>query len=260
MASTTTAFEVDDVEVTFPGHSGPNAVLEHLDLRVAAGEVLTIVGGSGTGKSTLLRLLGGLAHPTAGVVAYRGAPVAAAPQGVVMVFQDYTNSLLPWRSVRQNIALGLANRGLSAAERVSELHSLLELVGLSAAADRYPWQLSGGMQQRVQIARAIATDPQALLMDEPFGALDAITRAGLQDELARIQRMNGATTVFITHDVEEAIYLGDRVVVLGGSPARVVAEFAVELPHPREQLTTRELPEYAVMRHAVHAALHPEGA
>lgn len=248
-------FTVERVGVTFETPSGPRTVLDGLDITVVPGETLTIVGGSGTGKSTLLRLFGGLALPTEGVVRHHGHPISSAPKGVVMVFQDYTNSLLPWRTVNRNIELGIQDPGQDKAARAETVARMRSLVSLDHAADQYPWQLSGGMQQRVQIARALATAPEVLLMDEPFGALDAITRATLQDELARIQQLSGATTIFITHDVEEAIYLGDRVLVLGGRPARVTAEFVVDIPRPRDQIETRESDEFVALRHKVHEAL-----
>ncbi|QBE50181.1 ABC transporter ATP-binding protein [Leucobacter triazinivorans] len=251
-------FSVEDVSVSYPAKAGSTTVLEGVRLRVDAGEILTIVGGSGTGKSTLLRLLGGLAAPTGGLVRYRGTEVSGAPEGVVMVFQDYVSSLMPWRTVRENIELGLLSQSLTKEQRRERVERMVDLVKLSHAADRFPWQLSGGMQQRVQIARAMALEPDVLLMDEPFGALDAITRAELQDEIARIQSVQGTSTVFITHDVEEAIYLGDRVLVLGGSPAKVEAEYEVRFARPRDQIATREDEEFVRLRHEVHRALgHP---
>lgn len=248
-------FDVAGLRVAFQTGGTENLVLDDVSLAVTAGEILTIVGGSGTGKSTLLRVLGGLSAPSSGSVTYRGRAVQGVPEGVVTVFQDYVNSLIPWRTVRENIALGLITTQLGAAERGERVAALMDLVKLSDAADRFPWQLSGGMQQRVQIARALVLEPDVLLMDEPFGALDALTRAELQDEIARIQAVQGTTTVFITHDVEEAIYLGDRVVVLGGKPARVTSECEVALPRPRAQVETRETEAFSALRHEVHRAL-----
>jgi NitT/TauT family transport system ATP-binding protein len=223
-------------------------------------EFVSIVGHSGTGKSTLLRVLGGLEKPRAGShVTFRGDLIAAPPEGVVMLFQDYRGSLLPWRTVEKNVALGLEAtlpRG-PRAERVAEA---LELVGLGDRAGDYPWRLSGGMQQRVQLARALAMRPQVLLMDEPFGALDAMTKAQLQDELQRLHALTRSTIVFVTHDIEEAVYLSDRVLVLAGDPARITRAIASDLPRPREQVATKEMPRYLTIRHEVHDGLrHSDG-
>jgi NitT/TauT family transport system ATP-binding protein len=222
---------------------------------VAEGEFVSIVGGSGTGKTTLLRALGGLVRPKEGSsVRFAGRSVEAPPAGAVVVFQDYRGSLLPWRTVEKNVELGIEGR-VPAAERKRRVTDVLELVGLAHRRRDYPWTLSGGMQQRVQIARALVMQPRVLLMDEPFGALDAMTKAQLQDELQRVHRATGTTVVFVTHDIEEAVYLSDRVLVLSGFPARVTLEVAVPLPRPREQVGTRETHEYLEIRHRVHGAI-----
>jgi NitT/TauT family transport system ATP-binding protein len=248
------AFECEGVREAF-GAGGRGAGVLDVSLRVVAGEFLTIVGGSGVGKTTLLRILGGLLPCSGGSVSFRGGPVTAPPGGVVMVFQDYSRSLLPWRTVDQNMSLGLEANGRPRQQRRERIDEALRKVGLLDSKSKYPWQLSGGMQQRLQIARALAVEPEALLMDEPFGSLDAITKATLQDELARLHGETGTTIVFVTHDVEEAIYLGDRVVVLAGQPASVAREFDVGLTRPRDQITTREQPEFLALRHQVHLAL-----
>jgi len=249
------AFECEGVRESFASAAAAHGGVLDVSLQVAGGEFLTIVGGSGVGKTTLLKILGGLAPRSAGTVWFRGRTVTEPPKGVVMVFQDYSRSLLPWRTVDQNMSLGLEAAGLPRPQRRDRIDSALGKVGLLDSKRKYPWQLSGGMQQRLQIARALAVEPEVLLMDEPFGSLDAITKATLQDELARLQLETRKTIIFVTHDVEEAIYLGDRVVVLAGRPAVVAREFKVPLQRPRDQITTREQPEFLELRHAVHLAL-----
>jgi NitT/TauT family transport system ATP-binding protein len=249
------AFECRDVSLQFDTATGPHRVLDSVGFDVAQGEFVSIVGQSGTGKSTLLRVLGGLetAEPGA-VVRFRGRDVDGPPPGVVLVFQDYRGSLLPWRTVEKNVALGLEGT-MPAADRAERCNEALELVGLSARGGDYPWRLSGGMQQRVQIARALAMKPEVLLMDEPFGALDAMTKEQLQDELQSVHRVTGTTIVFVTHDIEEAVYLSDRVLVLAGEVARITSDLEVPLPRPREHISTKEDPDYLRLRHAAHLAL-----
>ena len=210
-------------------HGGVAASSKSITLDVRRGEFLTIVGASGTGKTTLLRLLGGLTPASSGDILFRGKPVDGPPDGVVVVFQDYSHALLQWRTVASNVALGLEGR-LEPASAQGARGTALEMVGLERCADDHPWQLSGGMQQRVQIARALALQPDVMLMDEPFGALDAMTKATLQDELLRVHARTGTSFVFITHDIEEAVYLGDRVVVLGGPPGRIHKIVSIDLP------------------------------
>jgi NitT/TauT family transport system ATP-binding protein len=243
----------DDLSVTLPGANGPVRVLDGVRLSVREGEFVTVLGVSGAGKTTLLRVLGGLQQASGGTVSCDGAAVSGPPDGVVMVFQDYTHSLLPWRTVRRNVALGIER--LDRSERDGRVDEALAMVGLADRDDEYPWRLSGGMQQRVQIARALAMRPRALLMDEPFGALDAMTRASLQDQLLHVRELTGTTIVFVTHDVEEAVYLSDRLVVLHGSPAAIGLTLDVPLPRPRDQVTTKERPDYLDLRHQVYEAL-----
>jgi NitT/TauT family transport system ATP-binding protein len=248
------SFECRDLEVTLHGAAGAAVILQHVDLQVREGEFLSILGTSGSGKTTLLRVLGGLQRASAGVVESGGRPVTGPPKGVVTVFQNYTHSLLPWRTVRKNVALGIEKK-LSKQECAARIEEALSIVNLESSADEYPWRLSGGMQQRVQIARALAMQPSVLLMDEPFGALDAMTKASLQDQLQQVQKVTGTTIVFVTHDVEEAVYLSDRVIVLKGRPANVGVSLEVKLERPRDQITTKEQPEYLALRHQIYEAL-----
>lgn len=250
-----TLYFCERLGIEFGHGSTKRAILEDIGFSVRRGEFVSVLGPSGTGKTTLLRALGGLVAPTAGsAVTFDGSPVKAPPNGVVIVFQNYTASLLPWRTVEQNVGLGL-ERTTNKKERAARVKEVLDMVGLGERAGDYPWRLSGGMQQRVQIARALAMQPKVLLMDEPFGALDAMTKSQLQDEMARLSQVMDVTVIFVTHDIEEAVYLSDRIVVLNGTPARVTAEIEVDLPRPRNQITTKEMPEYLKLRHSVYAAI-----
>ncbi len=230
---------------------GGRLILDRVDLSVAKGEFLCVVGPSGCGKTTMLRMIGGLAAASEGAVTYEGRPVTAPRQDIAIIFQDYGKALLPWRTAAGNVSLALEAIGTPRAERADRIAELLRKVGLGNHADKFPNQLSGGMQQRLQIARCLAQNPSVLLMDEPFGALDAITRQGLQDEVLRIVEQSGATVFFVTHDLEEAIYLGDRVVAMRPNPGRITEAFDVSLPRPRDQLGTREHPEFLRLRRAL---------
>jgi NitT/TauT family transport system ATP-binding protein len=259
-----TALSIRDLTVRF----GQRLILERINLEVREGEFLCIVGASGSGKTTLLRVLAGLAHPAAGEARFEGQAIAGPSRDRAIIFQDYSKALLPWRTVRGNVALSLEARNVPKRQQDEIIGELLAKMGLAHAKDQFPSQLSGGMQQRVQIARCLAQSPKLLLMDEPFGALDAMTRQTLQDEILQLAAERQITAVFITHDLEEAIYLGDRVVVLGRSPATVVASIEIELPRPRNQLTTREDGRFLAYRHRLFEmllherspqALHREG-
>ncbi|WP_382306952.1 ABC transporter ATP-binding protein [Herbiconiux sp. UC225_62] len=242
---------VDDV-----GHSygeGPNAhrAIDRLSFTVNAGEFVSIVGPSGAGKTTLLRILAGLMRPTRGTVSLSGAVVDSVPPGMAMVFQDYSRSLLPWLTVGKNVAFSLRGDDHTPAERRELVEESIAAVGLVGHEHRYPWQLSGGMQQRVAIARALAYQPTLLLMDEPFASVDAQTRAGLEDLVLRIRDRLEVTILFVTHDVDESVYLADRVLVLSRPPSTVAAELLVPLPSPRDQIATKELAEFVALRSQV---------
>jgi NitT/TauT family transport system ATP-binding protein len=247
-------FSCRSVSLKLPYQGGNRWILADISIDIHRGELLTIVGPSGTGKTTLLRVLGGLTPCTSGSVRINGQEIAGPPEGVVIVFQDYSQALLQWRTVFRNVALGIEGRVL-ASELRSRVGDALRLVGLEKNAGDYPWQLSGGMQQRVQIARALAVRPAVLLMDEPFAALDAMTKASLQDELLRVRDETGCSIVFVTHDIEEAVYLGDRIAVINGAPGRIERTFDVTLPKPRDQIMTRQLAEFLKFRYAVHHAI-----
>jgi NitT/TauT family transport system ATP-binding protein len=236
---------IRDLSLTFERDGRRTEVLRGLDLDVARGDFIAIVGASGVGKSTLLRVLIGLAKASAGRVDVR--TTSAQRQPLALVFQDAR--LLPWRRVIDNVAFGLEGRGLSRAARHAKALEALRIVGLEALASRWPHQLSGGQRQRVSLARALAIEPEVLLMDEPFSALDAITRESLQDELIRIWQVTGKTILFVTHDIEEATYLADRVIVLAGSPGRVVADHRVAAPRQRNGMAASNAAVIANVRH-----------
>jgi NitT/TauT family transport system ATP-binding protein len=230
-------------------------VLRDISFRVEAQEFVCLVGPSGCGKTTLLRALAGLTPPTAGAVRFSGKQVNGPQTGLAIVFQDYGRALLPWRTVAGNVALALEARGIPRGEHGARIRPLLEKLNLKDHADKFPAQLSGGMQQRLQIARCLAQEPKVLLMDEPFGSLDAITRQELQDEVARLAREERRTVVFVTHDLEEAIYLGDRVIALAANPGRIAEIVDIQLGRPRTQLATREDARFLQYRHRLYKHL-----
>jgi NitT/TauT family transport system ATP-binding protein len=227
---------------------GQHPVISDLTLNVPRGQLAALTGPSGCGKSTLIRCIAGLLRPDCGQVRIDGTPVSGVPARLAVVFQDYSRSLYPWLSVRDNVALPLRRTTGSRTARRAAAGAALDSVGLADAAGRYPWQLSGGMQQRAAIARALAAGPVLLLMDEPFGSVDAQTRAGLQDLLLQVRRQRDLTTVLVTHDIDEAVYVADRVLVLTASPGRLRADLTVDLPAPRDQVTTREHPAFTRLR------------
>ena len=219
-------------------------VLDTTNLRVAKGEFVTLIGPSGCGKSTVLKLISGLTAPSSGTVRVGNLSPKEARHTISYIFQDAT--LLPWRPVRQNVCLGLELDGVSRTRRMEKTSSLLQLVGLEQVASAYPRELSGGMKMRVSIARALATTPQLLLMDEPFAALDEMSRDRLNEELLRLRDEQNWTAVFVTHSVAEAVFLSTRIVVLAPNPGRIHADLSVELPFPRTAVL-RETPEFEAL-------------
>jgi NitT/TauT family transport system ATP-binding protein len=230
-------------------------VLSGFDLKIKKGEFLVLVGPSGSGKSVFLDLVGGLSAPTSGVVYLDDKPVEAPSAKTGYVFQQY--ALFPWRSALSNIEFGLESRGVLKEERIKIARELLSLFGLSDFEDRFPYQLSGGMQQRVAIARALATKPEVLLMDEPFAALDAQTREILQNELIRIWEGTDTTVIFVTHSIDEAVFLADRVAVVTARPGKIKDIIEIDLPRPRNG-DVRSSNEFAANRHKVWSALKSE--
>jgi len=247
--------EIDNVGVTYGAGTAAFIAISDVNFTVAAGEFVSVVGPSGSGKTTLLRCLSGLMPVTSGAVRLQGREISGPPESMALVFQDYSRSLMPWLTVRKNIAFPLrasrARRGLADAS----VQRAIDAVGLTAASDKYPWQLSGGMQQRVAIARAVAYEPSVLIMDEPFASVDAQTRFELEDLILRIRRDFGVTIVFVTHDVDEAVYLSDRVVVLGGRPTTVQETLTIDLPRERRQDRTKDMPRFAHLRTELYRLL-----
>jgi NitT/TauT family transport system ATP-binding protein len=241
------------LEVTAVGHtygSGAKSqvALGGITFSVGEGEIVCIVGPSGCGKSTLLQAVSGLLPPTSGESRFLGAPVTRVPTDLAFVFQEYTKSLFGWLTVHGNVAFPLKARGVPRGERHTMVTEALGWVGLAGVAGKYPWQLSGGMQQRVAIARALVCRPVLLLMDEPFASVDAQTRGELEDLLLRVRRDYGTTVLLVTHDIDESVYLADRVVVLSKAPGTIVATLDVPLPAVRDQITTRETDEFVHLR------------
>jgi len=252
--------QVSGLNHRFGGGESAHTAVRELSFTVEAGQLACIVGPSGCGKSTLLRCIAGLIKPSGGTVRLHGDVVSGVPADLAVVFQDYSRSLFPWLSVLGNVEFPLRSLKMSREERRTRAREALEWVGLSDAHRKYPWQLSGGMQQRVSIARALASRPALLLMDEPFASVDAQTRFELEDLLRRVQREQGSTVLLVTHDIDESVYLGDRVLVLSKSPASIVADLPVELPADRDQITTRESAEFVALRAEVARLLHGKGA
>jgi NitT/TauT family transport system ATP-binding protein len=242
---------------------GPEAVqaIGDISFEIRANELVCIVGPSGCGKTTLLKCVSGLLAPTAGEVWLEDERVVGPPDRMALVFQEYSRSLFPWMTVRQNVAFPLRRRRLGKQKRQDLVEEAVESVGLTAAIDRYPWQLSGGMQQRVAIARALAYQPAILLMDEPFASVDAQTRADLEDLVLQVRERYQITIVFVTHDIDESVYLSDRVIVLTPSPTAVYEVLDIDLPAPRDQVKTKELPEFAHLRaHVWRSIKRPDAA
>lgn len=229
----TAALQIVDVCKSYTNQQKVDEVLHNITFDVNTGEIVSLLGQSGCGKSTLLNIIGGFEKPNCGEVILENQVVQSASRKCVMLFQNY--GLLPWRSVIKNVELGLEQLEISREERRERAIHYLELVGLADRADHFPHQLSGGMQQRVAIARALAIQPKLILMDEPFAALDTFTRYYLQNELLRIQEEEKMTIVFVTHDIDEAVYLSDRVMMMSANPGRIHKEIAIPLAKPRDR-------------------------
>ncbi|WP_432848167.1 ABC transporter ATP-binding protein [Amycolatopsis sp. CA-161197] len=251
-----TMLEVSDLSHRYGTGDKAHVAVNDLTFTVEAGQLACIVGPSGCGKSTLLRAIAGLVPPTSGTVSLHGDLVTGVPDDLAVVFQDYSRSLFPWLTVAKNVEFPLRWTKLDKAERRKRAAAALSAVGLDGVGAKFPWQLSGGMQQRVSIARALASRPALLIMDEPFASVDAQTRFELEDLLRRVQREQGTTVLLVTHDIDESVYLGDRVLVLSKSPASIVADLPVDLPAERDQITTRESAEFVTLRGEVARLLH----
>jgi NitT/TauT family transport system ATP-binding protein len=252
---------VEHLKKTYGEGDSAVEAIGDLTFEVAEHELVCIVGPSGAGKTTLLKIMAGLLPPTAGEVRLGDQRVDGPPEQMALVFQDYSRSLFPWMTVRQNVMFPLRRRKLAKDEARRLCEEALGSVGLADAAGQYPWQLSGGMQQRVAIARALAYQPQILLMDEPFASVDAQTRADLEDLVLEVRERFGITIVFVTHDIDESVYLSDRVIVITPSPTTVQEVVDVALPHPRDQVATKETAEFAHLRaHVWRSIKRPDEA
>jgi NitT/TauT family transport system ATP-binding protein len=242
---------VRDVTKTYQSRGTTIAALSSVTFDVGAGELIAVVGQSGCGKSTLLRTIAGLTRPTTGSILIDGREHSGAPPSVRYVFQDYASSLFPWKTVDANLCFGLSHPAFGAPppeDIGSECQRLLSRIGLPEIGQRYPWELSGGMQQRVAIARAIAAQPKTILLDEAFSSVDAISRAKLQDMTRALWRQLGMTVMFVTHDIDEAVYLANRILVLGPGGQGIVADIRSALPPDRSQIETRESAEFLALR------------
>ncbi|MCZ2824038.1 MULTISPECIES: ABC transporter ATP-binding protein [unclassified Modestobacter] len=244
--------DVAGVQKTYTGSGRTVEAVRDLTFSVGDGELVCIVGPSGAGKTTLLKCIAGLLEPTAGTVTLAGARVDGPPEAMAVVFQEYGRSLYPWLTVEGNVELPLKQKKLDKARRRELVRDALEAVGLADVHSAYPWQLSGGMQQRVAIARAVAYEPKVLLMDEPFAAVDAQTRADLEDLIRSLWHKLGVTILFVTHDIDESVYLGQRVLVLSSSPTVIMEDLTIDLPDERTQLETRSSPRFADLRGHVY--------
>ena len=245
--------EIDALGKSYVSRDRTSVAIDEVSFTVREGEFVTVVGPSGCGKTTLLKCIAGLIHPSTGRAKLDGRSVDGPMTSMALVFQDYSRSLFPWLTVRKNILLPL--RGRSRAEREQVMEDSLDAVGLLKFIDYYSWQLSGGMQQRVAIARALACEPRVLLMDEPFASVDAQTRAELEDLVLRIHARRRVTMLFVTHDIDESVYMSDRVIILSSSPSRVREVLSIDLPRPRSQDATKALPEFATLRTHVYRAI-----
>ncbi|WP_326554834.1 ABC transporter ATP-binding protein [Micromonospora sp. NBC_01813] len=244
--------DVRGLRKVYEGRERQVEAVRDLTFTLDAGDLVCLVGPSGCGKTTLLKCMAGLLAPTSGEVRLRGQAITGPPPGMAVVFQEYGRSLFPWMSVRDNVELPLRQKRMPRGKRRELVDEALDAVGLGDTHSAYPWQLSGGMQQRVAIARAVAYQPDVLLMDEPFAAVDAQTRADLEDLIRQLWQRLGVTILFVTHDIDEAVYLGQRVLVLSSSPTVVQESLSIDLPHERDQLHTRADPRFTALRGHVY--------
>jgi NitT/TauT family transport system ATP-binding protein len=247
--------EIGNLQKVYDSHGRRVEAIGELTFTVPGGQFACVVGPSGCGKTTLLRCIAGLLPPTSGEVRVAGARVIGPPAGLAVVFQEYGRSLFPWLRMRDNVELPLKAQRVARVRRHELVEEALAAVGLADVHSAYPWQLSGGMQQRVAIARAIAYQPRVLLMDEPFAAVDAQTRADLEDLIRSVWRRLGVTLLFVTHDIDEAVYLGQRVMVLSAAPTRLADDLAIDLSADRDQLTTRADARFTELRSRVYAQI-----
>ena len=251
--------EVEGLSKSYRQIGGESTLAVHeISFEVNKEEFVSFVGPSGCGKSTLLMCIAGLIPPTSGTVKVKGVGINGPPQDLVLVFQEYNKSLFAWRSVLGNVLFGLEVRGKPSRDAQEKARYLISLVGLEGFERHYPWELSGGMQQRVAIARALAYEPEVLLMDEPFGSVDALTRLELEDTLLRLWKELKTTILFVTHDIEEAIYLSDRICLLSRRPSRVIQRIDIHLDRPRNQLTTRADPNFVELRNEIYKQISDE--
>jgi NitT/TauT family transport system ATP-binding protein len=250
-----TLLSVRGLQKIYPTGGGEVEALRNLTFDIPEGQLACLVGPSGCGKTTLLRCIAGLLEPTSGEVLLHGSAVTTPPRSMAVVFQEYGRSLFPWMTVFNNVELPLRSGGMGASERRRLVEESLDAVGLAHVPHSYPWQLSGGMQQRVAIARAVAYRPAVMLMDEPFAAVDAQTRADLEDLIRGLWKRLGITVLFVTHDIDESVYLGERVIMLSNSPTVVQDDLRVDLPADRDQLSTRSLPRFTELRAHVYTQI-----
>ena len=248
--------EARDVSKTYMRAGVSTSAIEHVSFDVPDRQFVSILGPSGCGKSTLLRRIAGLAQPSSGSISILGKPVTGVPDDLVYVFQEYNRSLFPWRRLLRNVAYPVES-GLLRSEARARALDAIKLVGLAGFENYYPWELSGGMQQRAAIARALITEPRFLLMDEPFGALDAQTRTSLEDTILDLWAKRPRTVLFVTHDIDEAIYLSDRVLVMGTHPGHIVRDIAIDLPRPRHQIETKEDRRFSEYRRLLFGLIAP---
>lgn len=245
---------VQGISKEFKGETVSTLAIERLDFEIKQREFVSIVGPSGCGKTTLLMIISGLLTPSAGAISVNDKHVSGPPEGLILLFQDYSRSLFPWRKVIENVCYGLElkRQHIPRKEILARAEKYLDAVDLTGFANHYPWQLSGGMQQRVAIARALACEPSIMVMDEPFASVDAQTRAELEDTLMAIWKEFNQTILFVTHDIDESIYLSDRVLVLRHRPSIIMDDVTVDLPRPRNQLETRNCDAFIKHRTVIH--------